>query len=139
KSLGSICKGGRSPINEFVEYAAAPGRRGLVVMDTPGNDAESLTGMAAGGAQVMIFSTGVGTPLGNPVAPVIKVASNSAMARRMSGFVDVDAGKIIDGEPIETVTDELLDMLLAVCNGLPVKAEHNGCREFAINRIGPTY
>ncbi len=139
KSLGSICKGGRSPINEYVEYAAAPRRRGLVVMDTPGNDAESLTGMAAGGAQVMMFSTGVGTPLGNPIAPVIKVASNSAMARRMGDFIDVDAGRIVDGEPIEQVADELLELLLGVCNGRPVKAERNGCREFAINRIGATY
>ena len=139
KSLGSICKGGGSPINEYVEYAAVPSRRGLVVMDTPGHDAESLTGMAAGGAQVMLFSTGLGTPLGNPVAPVIKVASNSRTARRMSDFIDFDAGTIVDGEPREDVADRLFKLLLDVCNGSPVKAERNGCREFAINRIGATY
>ncbi len=139
KSLGCICKGGRSPINEYVDYAAAPGRRGLVVMDTPGNDAESLTGMAAGGAHLMMFSTGVGTPLGNPVAPVIKIASNSAMAGRMRDFIDLDAGRISNGEPIEHVAEQLLELLLAVCQGQPTKAERNGCREFAINRIGATY
>ena len=139
KSLGCICKGGDSPINQYVEYAAAPGRRGLVVMDTPGQDAESLTGMAAGGAHLMLFSTGLGTPLGNPVAPVIKVASNSAMAGRMSDFVDLDAGRIIDGEPIDSVAGELLELLLAVCNGRPTAAERNGCREFAVSRIGATF
>jgi altronate dehydratase large subunit len=139
KSLGSICKAGHSPINEFIEYAAAPRTRGLVVMDTPGQDAESLTGMAAGGAQVMMFSTGVGTPLGNPVAPVIKVASNSPMARRMSDFIDLDAGQIAEGRPIHEVARELLDLLLAVCSGHRTKAEHNVCREFALSRIGPTY
>jgi len=139
KSLGCICKGGHSPINEFIDYAAAPHSRGLVVMDTPGQDAESLTGMAAGGAQVMMFSTGVGTPLGNPVAPVVKVASNSPMARRMSDFIDLDAGQIAEGRPIHEVARELLDLLLAVCSGQRTKAECNGCREFAVSRVGPTF
>jgi altronate dehydratase large subunit len=95
--------------------------------------------MAAGGAQVLMFSTGVGTPLGHAVAPVVKVASNSVTARRMSDFIDLDAGSIADGRPIREVADELLDLLLAVCNGHQTKAERNGCREFAVSRIGPTY
>ncbi|HUT12234.1 MAG TPA: UxaA family hydrolase [Thermoguttaceae bacterium] len=139
KSLGSICKGGRSPIGQFVEYAAAPTRRGLVVMDTPGQDPESLCGMAAGGAGVMIFSTGMGTPLGHPVAPVIKVASNSAMAARMADYIDLDAGRILAGRPMQHVADDLLRLLLEVCNGQPTKSERNACREFAISRIGMTY
>ncbi len=139
KSLGCICKGGQTPINELVEYAAAPRRRGLVVMDTPGNDAESLTGMAAGGAHAIVFSTGLGTPLGHPVAPVIKVATNSATAKRMGDFVDVDAGTVLDGRPIERVGEELLRLLAAVCNGRESKAERNLCREFAVNRVGATY
>jgi len=139
KSLGCICKGGRSEIVEFVGYAERPSRRGLVVMDTPGNDPESLTGMAAGGCQAMLFTTGVGTPLGNPVAPVVKIASNSGMFGRMRAFMDLDAGGVIAGRPLAAVADELFDFLLAVCSGRLTAAERNRCREFAVNRIGPTY
>jgi altronate dehydratase large subunit len=77
KSLGCVIKGGTSPINEIVEYSFAPTKKGLVIMDTPGSDIFSLTGMAAGGSQLMIFTTGRGTPAGFPIVPVIKVASNS--------------------------------------------------------------
>lgn len=139
KSLGCICKGGRSDIVEFLAYAERPTRRGLVVMDTPGNDPESLTGMAAGGAHVMLFTTGVGTPLGNPVAPVVKIASNTAMYNRMRPFMDVNAGAAIDGLPLASVADDLLALTLRVCDGELTAAERNRCREFAINRIGPTY
>ncbi len=139
KSLGCVVKGGTGPIREVLDYAAAPGGRGLVVMDTPGNDPESITGMVAGGATLVLFTTGVGTPLGNPVAPVIKISSNSALAERMSDYVDLDAGRIIDGFPLEDVADELWNLLLATATDHPTAAERNGCREFAINRIGPTY
>ena len=138
KSLGCVIKGGRGEIVELVGYAERPSRRGLVVMDTPGNDPESVTGMVAGGAQVVLFTTGVGTPLGNPVAPVIKIATNSRMYERMKDFIDLDAGRIIQGMPLRAVADELFEALLAVCNGRATAAERNECREFAINRVGPT-
>jgi len=139
KSLGCIVKGGRSDINEFVEYAGRPKCKGLVVMDTPGNDPESVTGMVAGGANIVLFTTGVGTPVGNPVAPVIKISSNTKMYERMSDFIDVDAGKVIGGTGIETVADEMFEFLLDVCNGTQTAAEINNCREFALNRIGPAF
>ncbi|MFP4052732.1 MAG: UxaA family hydrolase [Phycisphaerae bacterium] len=139
KSLGCVVKGGTSPIREVLDYAAAPSVSGLVVMDTPGNDPESITGMVAGGATLVLFTTGVGTPLGNPVAPVIKISSNSALAGRMSDYVDLDAGRIIDGVPLEEVAEDLWSLLLKTAGGQQTAAERNGCREFAINRIGPTY
>jgi altronate dehydratase large subunit len=139
KSLGCIIKGGCSSINEFFEYAQRPLCNGLVVMDTPGNDPESVTGMAAGGANLILFTTGTGTPVGNPVAPVIKISSNTKMYRRMSDFIDVDAGKVVRGTPVETVADEIFELIIDVCNGRQTAAEVNCCREFAINRIGPTF
>ncbi|MFP4354409.1 MAG: UxaA family hydrolase [Phycisphaerae bacterium] len=139
KSLGCICKGGSKPIVEVIDYAERPGRTGLVLMNTPGNDPESITGMVAGGANCVLFTTGVGTPLGNPVAPVIKIASNSPMASRMASYIDLDAGRIIGGAAPQAVADELLEILLAVAAGQLTLSERNGCREFAINRIGATY
>jgi altronate dehydratase large subunit len=139
KSLGCVIKGGHSDINEFVEYAGRPNGRGLVVMDTPGNDPESVTGMVAGGAHLVLFTTGVGTPVGNPVAPVIKISSNTKMYERMSDFIDIDAGKIVEGTRVEAVADELFEFLLNVCNGAQTATEINNCREFAVNRIGSAF
>jgi altronate dehydratase large subunit len=138
KSLGAIEKGGASPVMEFLPYAHRPARRGLVVMDTPGNDAESVTGMVAGGAQVVVFTTGRGSPLGCPIAPVIKVASNSAMYRSMAGDLDLDAGTIIEqGESLAGVGQRIFDQIIAVANGQQTAAETWGSNEFAINVIGP--
>jgi len=139
KSLGCIIKGGHSDINELVEYAARPMRKGLVVMDTPGNDPESVTGMVAGGAHLVLFTTGVGTPVGNPVAPVVKISSNTKMYQRMSDFIDIDAGKVVGGTPVKDVANEIFDFLLDVCCGRQTATEVNNCREFAINRIGPDF
>ena len=139
KSLGCIIKGGRTSINEFVEYARRPLCKGLVVMDTPGNDPESVTGMAAGGANLILFTTGTGSPIGNPVAPVIKISSNTKMYQRMSNFIDIDAGKIIGGTQVEAVADEMFEFIIDVCNGRQTAAEINNCREFSVNRIGPTF
>ena len=139
KSLGCIIKGGHSNINEFVEYAGRPKCKGLVVMDTPGNDPESVTGMVAGGANLVLFTTGTGTPVGNPVAPVIKISSNTRMYRRMCDFIDIDAGKIIEGARADAVADEIFEFLLDVCNGRQTAAEVNNCKEFAVNRIGSTF
>jgi len=139
KSLGCFIKAGRSDINEFVEYAGHPKCKGLVVMDTPGNDPESVTGMVAGGANLVLFTTGTGTPVGNPVAPVIKISSNTRMYRRMCDFIDIDAGKIIEGARADAVADEIFEFLLDVCNAKQTAAEVNNCKEFAVNRIGPAF
>lgn len=139
KSLGCIVKGGHSDIREFVSYGDAPKNRGLVVMDTPGYDPESVTGMVSGGANVILFTTGLGTPLGNPVAPVIKISSNTRAYRNMPEFIDVNAGKIMEGADIHAVADEIFEFLVQVCNGKQTASEVNYCREFAPNRIGETF
>ncbi|HXK90067.1 MAG TPA: UxaA family hydrolase [Thermosynergistes sp.] len=139
KSLGCIHKAGHTPIQEVVEYAEAPKKKGLVIMDTPGHDVESITGMVAGGAQVVVFTTGRGTPVGCPIAPVIKVASNTTMYERMRDNMDINAGEIVDGEKsIRDVGKEIFDEIIAVCNGKKTKAEVLGFGSFAVNRIGPT-
>jgi len=138
KSLGAIAKGGASPVSEFVPYAYRPAARGLVVMDTPGNDPESVTGMVAGGAQIVVFTTGRGSPTGCPIAPVIKVASNTAMYARLAGDMDLDAGTVIGhGEPMAAAGRRIYDEILAVASGKQTAAEALGNREFAINVIGP--
>lgn len=139
KSLGCIHKAGHAPIQEVLEYAEAPKKKGLVIMDTPGHDVESITGMVAGGAQIVVFTTGRGTPVGCPIAPVIKVASNTTMYERMKDNMDINAGEIVDGKKsIRDVGKEIFDEIIAVCNGKKTKAEVLGFGSFAINRIGPT-
>lgn len=138
KSLGAITKGGQSPVQEMVGYACRPAQRGLVLMDTPGNDPESITGMVAGGAQVVAFTTGRGTPVGCPIAPVIKLATNTTLARRMPGDIDLDAGTIIsEGETLVSVGERILAEVVAVASGKETAAEREGFAEFSINMIGP--
>lgn len=140
KSLGAAYKGGSTPLNEVIEYAERPSARGLVVMDTPGQDIEQLTGMVAGGAQVVVFTTGRGTPTGSPIAPVIKVATNSPLFERMRENMDVDAGAVLAGtRTLEQVGDEIFDWIVAAANGREPAAEALGFRDFAINRIGPSF
>ena len=139
KSLGCVAKAGHSEIKEFVKYAHSPRSKGLVVMDTPGNDPESVTGMVAGGAQIILFTTGLGTPLGNPIVPVIKISSNSKIYEHMRSFIDIDAGKIVEGTKIEDISEEIFEFLVQVCNGKQTASEINKCREFSINRRGITF
>lgn len=140
KSLGAAYKGGSSELRDVVEYAQRPSSRGLVVMDTPGQDIEQLTGMVAGGAQVVVFTTGRGTPTGSPIAPVIKVATNSAMFARMRENMDLDAGTILDGSrTLEQVGDEIFGWIVDAANGRQTAAETLGFHDFAINRIGPSF
>ncbi len=139
KSLGCIAKAGHSEIKEFVPYADVPGSKGLVVMDTPGYDCECVSGMVAGGANLVLFTTGLGTPLGNPVAPVVKISSNTKTYQHMREFTDIDAGRIIGAARMEEVADDIFEFLVEVCNGRQTASEMNRCREFAINRIGPTF
>ena len=138
KSLGAITKGGSSAVQALIGYGCRTTVRGLVLMDTPGNDAESVTGMVAGGSQVVAFTTGRGTPLGCPIAPVIKIATNTPMAERMADDIDLDAGIAISaGEPLEAVGARILAEVVAVASGKETAAERWGNGEFAINVIGP--
>lgn len=137
KSLGCIQKAGNSLVQEVVEYGCPPSSRGLVIMDTPGHDIESMTGMVAGGAQVIVFTTGRGTPTGNPIAPVIKISSNSLVARSLSDIVDLHAGDILDGSSTLDVTGlRIFEHLLAVASGELTSSERAGHREFALRRHG---
>jgi altronate dehydratase large subunit len=140
KSLGATHKGGeRAPLEDVVPYAASITRRGLTVMDTPGLDVESVTGMVAGGAQVVVFTTGLGTPTGNPIAPVIKVTGNARTARQMADNIDVDvSGVITESEPLAAAADRLFEEVLEVASGRRTAAERLGHREFAIHRRNPT-
>jgi altronate dehydratase large subunit len=138
KSLGAIEKGGASIVRQYVPYAHRPATSGLVVMDTPGNDPESVTGMVAGGAQIVVFTTGRGSPTGCPIAPVIKVASNSPMYRRLRDDMDIDAGTVIEeGEPLSSAGRRIFDEVCVVAEGKQTAAEEWGHKEFAINVIGP--
>ncbi len=139
KSLGCIIKGGATPINEVVEYAAAPSERGLIIMDTPGSDIFSMTGMVAGGAQVVIFTTGRGTPAGFPIAPVIKVATNSELFSNMNDDMDINAGRILEGETIEDVSKDLDELLKNVSEGKRTKAEINRQEMLSIQTVGPAF
>ncbi len=139
KSLGAAHKAGTSPIVETVGYGERPTKKGLIIMDTPAADVESVGGMVAGGAQIVVFTTGRGNPIGSPVAPVIKVVSNSETARRMPENIDVNAGTILDGtQTMAEVAEKILQAILHAANGEPVAAEREGCAEFALYRFQPT-
>ena len=140
KSLGATHKAGeRTRLEAVVGYAAPITSKGLTVMDTPGLDVESVTGMVGGGAQVVLFTTGLGTPTGNPVAPVIKITGNPRTASTMADNIDVDvSGVMAETESLDAAADRLFAELLAVCSGTPTAAERLGHREFAIHRRNPT-
>ncbi|QLC35256.1 UxaA family hydrolase (plasmid) [Halarchaeum sp. CBA1220] len=138
KSLGAIAKGGTTPIRDFVEFAEQlPVGGGLVPMDTPGYDVESVVGKVAAGAQVVAFTTGRGSTTGNPIAPVIKVTGNPKTWERMANNMDVNASTVIDGESIESVGERVYDELLAVADGKRTEAEKRGLEEFAVNEVQP--
>ena len=140
KSLGCVYKGGTSPLQEVVLYAEQPTKKGLVVMDTPGYDVQSLIGMAAGGAQISVFSTGRGTPTGSPVMPVIKISSNTPIYNKMRENIDLNTGAVLDGKAsINTLGKRLYTMIVKVANGKKTAAEKLGHAEFGITRIAPTF
>lgn len=133
KSLGGISKGGSSTINEVVEYASIPKENGLVIMDTPGYDIESVSGMVAGGAQVCIFTSGRGTPIGNALVPMIKITGNKLTFGSMEDNIDMDTSDIIEGvTTTEHLGSQLFETLIEVCNGATTKAESYGFDDFAI-------
>ena len=111
-----------------------PGR-GAVIMDTPGNDPSSVAAMVAGGAQLIVFSTGRGTPTGNPIAPVIKITGNRETYERMRDNMDADASCLMEGGSLEKLGQEFFDLLLQVANGRKTKAELLGFMEIGIARV----
>ena len=140
KSLGCVMKGGTSKVMEVLEYSELPTQKGLVLMDTPGHDAESMTGLIAGGTQIIAFTTGRGNPLGSPIAPVIKIASNSYLYSKMKDNMDINAGEIVTGnKTVQEIGEKIFREVFRVANGKLTKSEIWGHREFAINRIGPSF
>ena len=118
KSAGAAKKGGTSPIQAILDYGEYVTKPGLNLLCTPGNDVESTTAMVGSGANVVVFTTGLGTPTGNPIAPVLKVASNSTLARRMPDIIDIDSSPVIRGEKtIEEMGEEILEYVIQVASG----------------------
>ncbi|HYD36567.1 MAG TPA: altronate dehydratase family protein [Allosphingosinicella sp.] len=136
KSLGAVQKGGRSRVEEVLRYGQRARRRGLSLLEAPGNDAVSSTALAAAGATMILFTTGRGTPLGFPV-PTVKIASNSELAARKSGWIDFDAGAVLR-EGVDPVAERLAERIVAIASGEATAAERNGEREIAIWKRGVT-
>lgn len=136
KSLGCIHKAGHREITEIYDYGKNVDKKGLVVMDTPGNDPSSVAGMVAGGAQIIVFSTGRGTPTGNPISPVIKITGNKITYANMIDNIDIDASPLIYGEKtLAELGDVLMQEVQDVANGKKTKAESLGYTEMAIARV----
>jgi altronate hydrolase len=119
KSTGACKKGGTAPVVDVLDYTEIATKPGLNLVCTPGNDVEATTGKAASGATLILFTTGLGTPTGNPVCPVIKVATNSQLANKMSDIIDINTGAIIEGEKtIEQMGEEILHYCIQVASGI---------------------
>ena len=137
KSLGCIHKGGHSTINAVYDYAKqVKSKQGLVIMDTPGNDPASVAAMVAGGAQVVVFSSGLGSPVGHPIVPVVKITGNKLTFAAMEDNIDFSAAPLIYGEKtVEELGEDLLKMVIETACGKQTKAEALGFVETAIARI----
>lgn len=140
KSLGAIAKAGSTAMTDVLLYAEPIKTKGFVVMDTPGYDPVSMTGIVAGGANVCVFTTGRGSVYGCKPAPCIKVATNTPLYERMISDMDINAGTVLDGVPVEKVGEEIFEAILDVASGRKTKSEINGVgeEEFAPWHIGPT-
>lgn len=136
KSLGCVHKSGTRPFDAIVDYGQPVTTRGLVFMDTTAYDVASVVAKIAGGAQLVVFTTGMGTPVGSAVAPVIKMTGNGKTATLLRDLIDFDSSASIRGErPVEDLGQDLLDYILRVCDGEPVRAEINGACDMAINQF----
>jgi len=129
KSLGAVAKGGSTPLMAAYEYAEQIRSRGLVFMDTPGYDPAAVAGQVAGGSNLVLFTTGRGSVFGGSLAPCIKIASNSKTFTNMDEDMDFNAGDILDGLPMQTSRDRLLELLLQVASGTHSKSERKNFRQ----------
>ena len=136
KSLGCICKTGSRPITDVLDYGRSPSGSGLVLVDGTGFDIPSITGMVAGGAQIVAFTTGRGSPVGYPIAPVIKITGNPKTYERLEEIFDINAGTIVRGEEDPPqVGQRIFQQILATAEGQPTKAEQFGFADFSIATI----
>lgn len=137
KSLGCTQKGGQSPVNAVLRYGDTLKEAGLNLLEGPGNDIVAVTAMAAAGCQMILFTTGRGTPLGGPV-PVVKFSTNSALADHKPGWIDFNAGQLLEGHSMDELAGEALALCMDVASGKLTAAEKNGLHDFAIWRGGIT-
>ena len=136
KSLGCIHKSGSRQFAEYYDYGRMIDKKGLMFMDTTGHDLASITAKIAGGCQVVLFTTGMGTPVGSPVAPVLKITGNRSTYERLGDILDFDTSASLAGEKtVEGLGEELWDCLIRVCEGEQVKAEINEAGDMAINQF----
>lgn len=135
KSLGCIQKGGSSVVTGVLEYGESVKNKGLNLLTGPGNDIVSITNLTAAGAQLVLFTTGRGTPLGAPV-PTVKISSNSNLAKRKANWIDFNAGELVTGADFDKLTDELLSLIISVASGQKTNNEKNGYREISIFKDG---
>lgn len=140
KSLGAIAKSGSKPIVDVIDYAERPKHRGVVFMNTPGYDVESVTGMVAGGAQIVVFTTGLGTPTGSAIAPVIKVTANPHTYSKLNDIIDVYVGTVVEGkESIEEAGERLFNEIVNVASGKLTLAELLNHIEYSIWRFKTSF
>jgi altronate dehydratase large subunit len=137
KSMGCIFKGGTTTIKQVIGYGEKPTEKGLVLQDGPGYDGDSMAGLAASGSQIMFFSTGRGTPAGFPALPVIKVASNSRIYEAMKDDMDVNAGSLIEGKPLDALRTEMIELMIKIINGEETRAEINKMDVFTFMTVNP--
>ncbi len=135
KSCGCVQKGGSAPVSDVIGYGERVKKAGLTLLSGPGNDLVSVTALTAAGAQLILFTTGRGTPFGAPV-PTVKIATNSALAQNKAGWVDFNAGPIAEGESLESVQQRLMSYVIEVASGRKTKNEENGYREISILKGG---
>jgi altronate dehydratase large subunit len=139
KSLGAAKKAGNAPLTGVLEFGEKPTTTGLYFMDTPGHDIEQLAGFGAGHINIVVFTSGRGTPTGSAIMPTIKVSTNTPMYEAIPDLIDLDAGTIADGiETLAQVGDRIFDEILSVANGRQTKAELGGHHEFALSRMYKT-
>ncbi len=137
KSLGCTQKSGGAPVRGVLAYGEPVKERGLNLLSAPGNDLVASTALAASGAQIVLFTTGRGTPFASPV-PTVKISSNSALAGKKAGWIDFDAGRMTEGRPIRETARELFAFVLEVASGKRVKSEEAGFHDMAIFKQGVT-
>ena len=137
KSLGCVQKGGHTPVEQVLSPGERVSGKGLTLVPGPGNDLCSITAQACAGAQIILFTTGRGTPMGSPV-PTLKIATNSALANKKAGWIDFNAGQLLEGTSMEDACDQLLEELLIVASGKSCRNEIKGDRQIAIFKDGVT-
>jgi len=132
KSAGAAKKGGTSPVTAALDYPEYSTESGLNLQCTPGNDVECVTAQVGAGASVVLFTTGLGTPTGNPITPVVKLSTNSALAKKMHDIIDVDTGAVVEGQStIEKMGESILDYVIDVASGrVHTKAEEKAQEDF---------